>query len=183
MTIPQPPPRPITSTTTPTKNAPTWWRRTIARTRSGWRPNTTKTLAHNPVVTRPVVGTPAEIANVLRNPAVIDHGPVTRLTDGRVRVRVRYIDRAVALPPSPRWQVNGGRKFAAVLAAVLGVPAAAYAAGRALWWAYGDAITAATITAGKIALGTVVVTVIAWWFMNHGRNGCPGLHCQGCGGH
>jgi hypothetical protein len=143
-----------------------------------------------PIVRRIVTGTADDVYNLCRrNPDVHRHNRPVQLADGQWRVTVMITDRE---HPTPGTLARARhRTWVAIRPTVkvggitLAVIAALYTAGFLIWYVWGAAITAAVqailVGVGAVIAVAALITVGSWW-TSHGRNGCPGLHCTGCGG-
>lgn len=171
MTTPTPP-RIGPSTTTPTRTGSTPW------TRFGVR--RARVVSANPVRTEPVIGTADQIARLVNNPHVVIVSYPVRLADGRWKVVVTWTDRAVDVRQS-RYIVTGGRRAALTATVTVGTLVLTYTAARVVWWLCADQIVAGLKAALTGGVAVVLIAALCGWWLRHGRNGCPGLHCPGCG--
>ena len=133
--------------------------------------------AHPGVLTRKVVGTPAEVAATVA--LVRDSGRLLAMTrpqqvpgdSSRVWVAVRFLDR---LQPAP-VPARRARRWPLVLA--IAVPMLTVAA------LVGYLVTQLVQTAmasGPLILGALAALALAVLILRPHRATCPGLHCSGC---
>jgi hypothetical protein len=123
------------------------------------------------------------LSNVARNPNTYSISKLTQVDPTTWEAEFWVVDptRRILTPTEIR-QRQTRRKLITVTAATVGGIVGLFTAGWLTWMLWGDNVTAA---ARLLAAGAGVVALIAlgFWWTNHGRNACPGLHCKGCGGH
>jgi hypothetical protein len=117
------------------------------------------------VVSRTIVGEPRQVANSLvalrRRGDLASWTPPRYLSDGRVAVSVRVVDRTPAPRPvrrvRTRWVVTG------------------VATGTALAAGVGYLVYLAL----PVILVVAAIVAVVWFLLGQ-RAACPGLHCPGC---
>lgn len=130
-------------------------------------------------VSRPLIGHPAHVANVMRAAAqrghLIDYGTPHRISRGRVSIDVTLLMPAPpAERPVQRRTVSAGTWVRVGLgtAAVVIVGLFVYVVSLIVAW-----VTAHL----PVVLGTLALVTAAalYWLLKAGSGGCPGAHCPG----
>lgn len=127
-----------------------------------------------PHVDQPLVGTPAQVANVLATAR--RQGRLIGATeprpfapgDDRVILTLRLVNPPEDDGQRRRRAVTIGTVVALVLAILIGLG----------WLVY--TLIQAAIAMGSLLIGSAVLIVIAWIMLSRVGVCCPGLHCPGC---
>lgn len=143
----------------------------------------TRVTAVHPVRTELVDVYRNELRALAANPNVASLHPVQGYSDGRMRIRVTYTDRATNVRHPRRWEVTGLRQWALAVALIIGIPSGVAAAIDLVWVLWGAEITAGLRLALSIAAVFLSALAITWLVITKMTRTCPGLHCDGCGGH